>query len=197
MQELGINKILFVIIAVLLFNYNSTVGQDCKAKVQIFTDNTESLIYIDSVLAGKGNFDSELSIGDHTLMIKNSLLIWGGEEIRDSLRIIDCGKKYLFTYKLNKRSLIENGISDITGPSKESNIFFNSGTFKILLGSAAVLGGVAAYLKIKADRKYDEYLLIKNQSILDEVNRLDLYSGISFGLLQINFGYLIYKFLTD
>ena len=75
--------------------------------------------------------------------------------------------------------------------------FFTSSTFKILIGSAAVLGGVAAYFKIKADRKYDDYLQTKNRSILDEVDRLDLYSGVAFGLLQINFGYLIYKFLTD
>ncbi len=55
--------------------------------------------------------------------------------------------------------------------------FFRSSTFKILIGSAAVLGGVAAYFKIKADRKYDDYLQTKNSSTLDEVDRLDLYSG--------------------
>jgi hypothetical protein len=66
-----------------------------------------------------------------------------------------------------------------------------------LIGSAAILGGVAAYYKIQADKKYDEYLNSKNNSALDDVNRFDLYSGISFGLMQINFGYLIYKFLTE
>lgn len=75
--------------------------------------------------------------------------------------------------------------------------FFESDLFKILLGSAAALGATAAYFKIQADDKYNDYIRSKNPSVLDEVDRLDLYSGIALGLLQVNFGYLIYKFLSD
>lgn len=75
--------------------------------------------------------------------------------------------------------------------------FSDSPIFKVLLGSAVILGATAAYFKLQADNKYDDYLRSKDRSILDQVDKLDLYSGISFGLLQVNFGYLIYRFLTD
>lgn len=83
-------------------------------------------------------------------------------------------------------------------PRTEKNeIFSESDWFKVLVGTATVFGTVSAYFKIKADNRFDEYLKSKDPDKLNEVNRFDLYSGISFGLLQINFGYLIYKFLIE
>ncbi len=84
---------------------------------------------------------------------------------------------------------------DFTGVEKHDENFFESTWFKVLLGSAAALGAVTAYFKVKADNKYDEYLRTRDSSILDEVNRFDLYSGTAFTVLQLNFGYLIYRFL--
>lgn len=90
-----------------------------------------------------------------------------------------------------------NNISLDFTPSPHNGSFTNSTWFKVLLGSAAVLGATAAYYKIQADKKYDQYVEEKNPALLDDVDRYDLYSGVAFGFLQINFGYLIYKFLTD
>jgi hypothetical protein len=75
--------------------------------------------------------------------------------------------------------------------------FADSDLFKILIGSAAVLGSIAAYYKIQADQMYDDYKYNSSKTILDKVNRFDLYSGLALGILQINFGYLIYRFLSD
>lgn len=75
--------------------------------------------------------------------------------------------------------------------------FFKTNYFNLLLGSAAILGGVAAYLKLKADDKFDIYQSGGGSKFLDETRMYDLYSGISFGLLQINFGILVYNLLTD
>jgi len=187
---------LFLLVHILL--NSTTKAQDCSAKVEIRSNKLNSLIYVDSTLAGKGNIQLELEKGNHTLLIKEGTLKWGNPKIEDTLKISDCDKKYLFTYELKNREL-PAGSNLPFGEyyNKREESFFNSATFKILIGSAAVLGGIAAYYKIRADKKYDDYLLTKNQKQLDEVNRYDLYSGISFGLLQINFGYLIYKFLTD
>ena len=69
--------------------------------------------------------------------------------------------------------------------------------FKILIGSAIALGATAAYLKLEADDKFDRYLETRQQEYLDETDRLDLYSGLAFGALQINFGALLYFFLFD
>lgn len=183
--------------AILILNGN-ILAQECKSKVEIVTDKNDAVIIIDSVLIGKGKVRTELEKGNHFLWIKESSLKWGMQEIKDTLRIVNCWRDYFFNYGFRSAGLSGNppiNFAKLNSQTREN--FFSSDAFKILLGSAAVLGGAAAYFKIQADKKYDEYLQTKNQSTLDDVNRLDLISGISFGLLQINFGYLIYKFLTE
>jgi hypothetical protein len=192
------NKIVALFFLLLLLFCHSTSAQVCKAKSEIISNDDKAMIYIDGVLIGKGNVKVELTRGDHILRVNEPSLIWGRSEIRDTLKILDCNKNYIFNYDLKRSSTSSIGRTDLKlGSLKSAESYFSSTTFKILLGSAVVLGGIAAYFKIQADKKYNDYLNSKNQSTLDEVNRLDLYSGISFGLLQINFGYLIYKFLTD
>ena len=98
----------------------------------------------------------------------------------------------------NYKSLFINKYQKIDfKPLPEMPNFTESVLFKILLGSATVFGATAAYFKLKADKKYDEYVATQNRSTFDTVNRYDIYSGIALGLLQINVGYLIYRFLTD
>ncbi len=60
-----------------------------------------------------------------------------------------------------------------------------------------VLGAVTAYFKLKADDKFDEYKYSGDKKFLDETNRFDTISGISLALFQINFGYIIYRFLAE
>ncbi len=75
--------------------------------------------------------------------------------------------------------------------------FTESVWFKVLVGSAAALGATAAYFKIKADNRFDEYEVSRDPKLLDEIDRYDFYSGTALGALQINFGILIYYFLTE
>ncbi len=75
--------------------------------------------------------------------------------------------------------------------------FFDGTLFKLLIGSAVLLGASTAYVKLEADKKFDEYLITGEQVTLDKTNRLDLISGVTFVALQINFGLIIYLFLTD
>lgn len=75
--------------------------------------------------------------------------------------------------------------------------FFKTNMFKVLLSTAVVLGTTAVYYKMKANNTYDDYSLTRDQALLDRTNRYDLYSGIAFGALQVNFGALIYFFLVD
>lgn len=95
----------------------------------------------------------------------------------------------------NSQPLLRIELRKIVFESQES--FFKSNYFNLLLGSAALLGGVAAYLKLKADDKFDLYQSTGDLKYLDETRKYDLYSGVGFGLLQINFGILIYNLLTD
>jgi hypothetical protein len=87
--------------------------------------------------------------------------------------------------KLNPKELIE------------STNFTESTLFKVLLGTTVVLGSVAAYYKLEADEKFREYERTGNRALLNDVDKYDIYSGVSLGLLQVNFGYLIYRFLFD
>lgn len=80
-------------------------------------------------------------------------------------------------------------------PPRES--FISSPWFKVLLGTAVALGATAAHYKIQADKEYDQYLDTSDKKFLDQTDQYDLYSGIAFGALQINFGVLIYILLTD
>ncbi len=75
--------------------------------------------------------------------------------------------------------------------------FFDGTEFKLLLGSLIVLGGTTAYFKLKADDKFEEYQFTGNGEFLDQTHKYDLISGITFGLVQINFGILMYYFLFD
>ena len=75
--------------------------------------------------------------------------------------------------------------------------FVDSPWFTVLIGSAVVFGATAAYFKIQADQQFDKYTDTRDKSLLSDVDRYDLYSGISFGILQVNFGYLVYKFIFD
>ena len=75
--------------------------------------------------------------------------------------------------------------------------FYEKDIFKILAGSLIVLGGTTAYFKLKADNRYESYQSTGEQAYLDQTKKFDLISGITMGALQINFGILIYYFLTD
>jgi len=75
--------------------------------------------------------------------------------------------------------------------------FIDSDLFLILVGTAVTFGATAAYFKLESDVAYDKYLESDKKSYRNKTDRYDLYSGIALGALEINFGFLIYKFLTD
>ncbi|MGQ9643678.1 MAG: PEGA domain-containing protein [Ignavibacterium sp.] len=79
----------------------------------------------------------------------------------------------------------------------KSEPFVKTTLFKVLTGSAIALGAITAYFKLKADDKFDEYRFSGNKKFLDETNRYDTISGISLALFQVNFGYIIYRFLAE
>ena len=75
--------------------------------------------------------------------------------------------------------------------------FFKSTLFKVLIGGITALGAVTAYFKIKADNRFEEYQRSGDKKLLDKTHTYDLISGISFAALQVNFGLLLYYFLSD
>lgn len=94
-------------------------------------------------------------------------------------------------YKQNDKNLLP------TVNKRNRKSFIDSPTFKIVLGTAIIFGTSAAYFKLEADNYDSKFMDTKSQKYLNKRNDFDIYSGISLGLLQINFGYLIYRFLSD
>ena len=79
----------------------------------------------------------------------------------------------------------------------KSESFLGTSLFKVLLGNIIVLGGTAAYFKIEADKNYDNYIALNDASYLDKTRQYDIISGIALGVLQINFGVLLYFLLVE
>jgi len=75
--------------------------------------------------------------------------------------------------------------------------FYESTLFKVLVGTAIALGATTAYYKLEADKSFDEYQLTGDPASLNQTDKYDLISGITFVALQIDFGFILYLFLTD
>ncbi len=80
---------------------------------------------------------------------------------------------------------------------KRGESFFEQNIFKILVGGIVALGGISAYYKLRADDNFDQYQFTGNRYYLDQTHKYDLISGITFGAVQVGFGFLIYYFLSD
>lgn len=187
-------------ILMLILSIHYINAQNCKNFVTINTNNIDSYIFINNNFAGRGIVTTELDSGLYEIYIKQYLNKWNGSEVVDTIKISECNQHFNFTFHLPKSNsfqtmLYEKSFSGLNNFQKHE--LAESNWLKVLIGTSAILGATAAYFKINADKKYDEYLLTGDKETLKKVNRLDLYSGIAFGLLQINFGYLIYKFLIE
>ena len=100
------------------------------------------------------------------------------------------------TLKLSDLSGADPVKMDFTGELK-SKSFTETPYFGVLIGTAVGLGAIAAYYKIQADQSYDKYEETKVRKYLDDTKQNDNISGVAFGVLQINFGALIYFLLSD
>lgn len=133
---------------------------------------------------------------DVKVSVKDSLIGYTPLFIHEGIRNIALSKENYLPREIS----LSSGMGEINMGQPingRQTSFVKSPWFKILLGTAAVLGATAAYYKIKADKSYDTYLNNMSQATLDEVNRYDTVSGVALGALQINFGLLLYLLLSE
>jgi hypothetical protein len=111
-------------------------------------------------------------------------------------------------YTLEKLNYLQKNISiqEIASGKKpelqfigqeKSISFYETTLFKVLVGTALALGATTAYYKLEADKKFDEYQITGNPELLDQTNRYDVISGVTFVAMQINFGLILYLFISD
>lgn len=87
-------------------------------------------------------------------------------------------------------------------PENRSSIFLrngqenNSTPIYLSTGTAIASGVAAAYLKIRADKYYQDYRQTGNNGTLKRVRKLDIASGISLAVSEISIFTLCYLFLS-
>lgn len=150
-------------------------------KYENLTYSFEDELYFDTTPQNAAVYHSDSLVGHTPLFIKSSLT---------NLKI---DKPKYAPVNLDKIKQHRIDLSFV-GEKKEFS-FIESPLKEIFIGSAFVLGATSAYFKLKANDKYDRYLDTRNETYLEQTNNFDLYSGIAFGTLQVNFGILIYFFL--
>lgn len=81
----------------------------------------------------------------------------------------------------------------------ETQVTEKHGTFRVFLAGAATVGfgAAAAYFKIQADNKNDQYLLDGNSSSRSQIRVYDTASAICLSLAEVGFGFLTYFLLTE
>lgn len=104
-----------------------------------------------------------------------------------------------YTDKIISQQEITSGVTpelQFIGQVKGES-FYGSTLFKVLIGTAIALGATTAYYKLEADKIFDEYQVTGDPALLEQTDKYDLISGITFVALQIDFGLILYLFLTD
>jgi len=166
------------------FYSDSVFLSDCAIKKINF--KKEKKVYLDTSPQDAYVFYGDSLIGSTPLFIdlNNQVLTLSKPGFAIESLIVD---------DLAKQNIIS--LKSLQLPKEES--FFYSSTFHILAATAVALGAFSAYYKLKADNTYDKYQQNGNPDLLDDTNKYDVISGITFTALQINFGYILYRFLTE
>ena len=237
-------RIVLLLYFIALF-HSEIFSQDCKANLEVKTDENNSIIKLNDELLGYGNIETGINQGKYILTVHEPYDKWDSKYFIDTLNVSDCSEiklsynfnsaVYLRTnprdvYVYSRDSLLGNtplfiplkysmitlskpgyqtksvSLNQLTGKNlihlkyTGENIgrsFYKKDIFKIMMGTIILLGGTTAYFKLKADNRYDSYLATNQQIFFDQTKKFDLISGITMTALQINFGILIYFFLTD
>lgn len=195
--------ILIRIIIVLFFGYSALWGQNCKSIIIFEKSQPESRIIINDSVTIKSGEDVFLSKGKNTLRIVLNAEEWDSPFFSDTLIVNDDDTTNIYRYneiKYSHRLRIkpfskDENKTDLLANFRKKDNYISSGEFRWLLAGVVILGGTAAYLKIEADKKYDNYISSGEERFLEETRKYDLLSGISFGLLQLNFIYMVLNFL--
>jgi len=111
---------------------------------------------------------------------------------RDSLFI---KKENYLTKYISPNELQTNLMYDLELDKSLNNNFINKNIKYILLGSAVVFGSLSAYFKQEANKYFYSEEPSEHDSRL--VKKYDNYSAIFSGMLQVNFGVLVYLLLSE
>ncbi len=214
-RRMNFNKLFLLI----LFLITHLSAQDCKSTLIIISDFELVNIFInDSLVSENGIYQAELEQGIYIIVADEVSDRWNSKTFFDTIEIKNCDKIELNFYFRNYNnqsdafgnqqsfqsqkkyfmsdSAYNNFALQLPNPEKKEK-FIDTHLFKILTGSAILLGGITAYYKIKADKYFDDYLSTRDKEKLDKTKKFDLISGVTLVAFQINFGYILLRFLIE
>jgi hypothetical protein len=177
-----------------------SLGASLPAHLAIDADVDSSAVYIDGLFVGRTPLELDsLAAGSHSLLVlPPRVTSWFG--IPDSARIsVDSGETrrlsfhVLTAFRHGAATIPANSplLGELPGQNSRSLEIWASG------GLSVVAGIAAAYFKISADEKNDNYLLTGNSALRDERKRLDTASGIAFAVMQVGFAIFSYLLLSE
>lgn len=182
-------------------NYLISISEDSNrwdAKLyteSFYLNNCETksinIRFLDEILIDSNPQDAKVLDGDELLGYTPLIL-------SQRINRIKLSKQGYFDREVEVNNNISaiNVSLEISGQKPKEN-FFDKPVAKILFGSMIVFGATSAYYKIKADNNFDDYLKTGELKYKERTEQYDMISGITLGLTQINFGYLIYKIFFD
>jgi hypothetical protein len=185
-----------------VFINDSFLGKGSEIKTELKTGNYKIEVNDCSEIILNYSFNNKVLINSEPenayVFINDSLVGFTPLLLSNKFETLNLEKP---DYKSKKVSLSEIKSNekiklDFTGED-DNESFYESTIFKILVGTAVALGASTAYFKLEADKRFDEYKVTGDPELLNQTDRLDVISGVTFVALQINFGLIIYLFLSD
>lgn len=162
--------------------YDTISISNCNDTINL-TFDFENKIYVKTVKNNSQSINDTILLNEKNLFVSNT--DYKLSELNFNLKNVN--------KKIN--DIVQNNLKLNNENDKEN--FFSSTTFKILASGIFLLGGTTAYFKLQADDYFDKYRQTGEKKYLDKTDQYDLISGISFVLFQIDFGFIIYKVLTQ
>ncbi len=166
----------------------------------IVTADAESVaVYLDGVFAGTTplTLDS-LAAGPHTLSaLARNPVSWYRKVDTASIQLLPGDSRHFRFSILTPLRLNVEAVPMVSPLLGE--VHGNGRTIAILAtGGATVAAGiVAAYYKIAADDRNEEFLASGNRALLDERRRLDTAAGIAFAAMEVGFAIFTWLLMAE
>jgi len=177
------------------------------SNVTILANVDSAIVIIDSVRAGVTPLHlGSIVPGLHRISLFHpDLANWLTGSVRDTFSVTS-GETRLLKYTIPvfgdtslARSPVIRPQNLGSDPVFQNSSVFNSGPTKLYIagGATVVTGVAAAYFKIKADNRYDEFLGTDNVLLRNESKKLDTAAAFFLVATQIGLAFFIYYLLSE
>ena len=178
-----------------------------SSSITVLANFDSAAVFIDSIFVGVTPLHMDtLSAGIHQIRLFHpDQANWLTGSVRDTFSIHERESRVLM-YTLPVFGDTSGGKSLVLRPQKlgPESVFqnayqFSSGSLRLYLsGGAAVLSGVAAaYFKIRADNRYNDFLVSNDALLRSESKNLDTTAALFLVATQVGLALFIYYLMSE